>query len=288
MKAKYLFSSTVLVGVAVAAIVACSKRTTTTTTTSDSCTLTDNTTNSTTVNSYGCYKLTRDVSSCESSRTDQGLSGFWLNFSCRVTLTKSGSNVTVATDSRPDSKSQYFSSTDACYEAFSASGRITNPNTISTQSISATIPFAGVAAGSNTATDEGVIGVAVNGVSIYDNSAAPGDDIYDEEATFDKCQGHPDVSSRYHYHTEPDSITSNGSDFIGVMRDGFPIYGRLDSDGSTPTLDAAGGHTGTTPDSSGASVYHYHLNLQTNGTDSAYFISAGYYHGTKGSCTGCQ
>lgn len=266
-------------------ISSCGKETTTTT--SSTCTLVDNTTATSTVNSYGCYLLTRDTSSCQSSRTAQGLSGFWLKFSCLVTLTKSGSNVVIATDSRPDSKSQYFGSSNVCYEAFSASGRITNPNSIAAQSISATVPYAAAAAGSNTATSDGVIGVALNGVSIYDNTAAPGDDIYDEVQTFDKCQGHPDSNSRYHYHTEPDSITSSDYAFVGVMRDGFPIYGRKDADGSTPVLDAAGGHTGTTTDSSGASIYHYHVNLQTSGSDSAYFVSLGYYHGTAGTCTGC-
>ena len=126
--------------------------------------------------------------------------------------------------------------------------------------------------------------------SMASGSAAPGDDIFDEEATFDKCDGHPDPSSTYHYHTEPSTISNADDNFIGVMRDGFPIYGRNDhSTGTTVTgLDSAGGKTGTTVDSPSTAVYHYHVNLQSNGTKSAYFISAGYYKGTPGSCTGCQ
>src|SRR5690606_12512895 len=62
-----------------------------------SCTLTDNTTE-TSQSSNGCYLLTRDTTSCQASRTAQGLSGFWLKFSCRVTLTKNGSDVIITTD----------------------------------------------------------------------------------------------------------------------------------------------------------------------------------------------
>jgi hypothetical protein len=210
--------------------------------------------------------------------------------SCRVTLTKTAGNVSVETNGFPDHKSSYFNSSDACYEAISSAattaGRAVNPNKIASQTIAATIPFAGVPGSSVTATGLGVIGIAVDGTSIYNNAAAPGDSIYNEVKTFDNCEGHPDNQSRYHYHIQPPSISSSDSRFIGVMRDGHPIYGIKDADGSPPSLDKAGGHVGTTPDSTEI-VYHYHVNLQTAGSDSAYFISTGYYKGTAGSCTGC-
>jgi hypothetical protein len=207
-----------------------------------------------------------------------------------VTLTKSGSNVTIATTDIPDSKSYYYNSSDPCYQAFSSTARRANPNLIAAKTISITVPYSPSAAASPTATPEGIIGIALNGVGIYDNSAAPGDDIYNEEATFDWCDGHPDVSSTYHYHSEPSSISNNDAAFIGVMRDGFPIYGRNDYTTKTVVtgLDAQGGKTSTTVDSTSTPVYHYHLNLQTNGVKSVYFISAGAYAGTPGSCTGCQ
>ncbi len=262
----------------------------TTSSTGLTCSAVANTTATTTLNAYGCPLLTRDTSSCKASREAQGLSGFWLNFSCSVTLTKNGNNVTIATKSIPDSKSYYYSSTDACYEAFSSTARKANPNKIVAQNISMTVPYSPTAAASATATPEGVIGIAVNGVSIYDNSAAPGDDIYKEEATFDKCDGHPDAFSRFHYHTEPGSVTNDDAGFVGILRDGFPIYGKKEygTNAAATGLDAQGGKTGKTVDSPNADVYHYHLNYQTNGTKSAYFISAGYYKGTEGACTGCK
>jgi hypothetical protein len=77
------------------------------------------------------------------------------------------------------------------------------------------------------------------------------------------------------------------------MRDGYPLYGRHDADGSTPAnLDASGGHVGTTPDSPSTAVYHYHVNLQTSHTgatagDEAWFLTTGTYAGAPGTCTGC-
>jgi hypothetical protein len=257
--------------------------------TTSSCNLTSNTTSIST-SSLGCSKLTRDTSSCLSSRQAQGLSGFWLSFSCRVTLTKSGANVIISTDGQPDYKSPYFASTNTCYEAGFPAGRAANPKTLASQSISMTVPFnPSTPVGTvGTAMSMGVVGVAVNGVSIFSNAAAPGDNIYTEVATFDKCEGHP-AGTKYHYHIEPTTASDSDSNFIGVMRDGFPVYGRYDQGNITPTLDlaSAGGHLGTTQNSSGASVYHYHVNLQTSGADSAYFITSGFYMGTSGACTGC-
>ena len=262
---------------------------------SATCSLTDNTTE-VSASTNGCYRLTRDTSSCQASRTAQGLSGYWLKFSCRVTLTKSGSNVIITTDSQPDYKSAYFATSNACYSAGFPSGHSANPNTLGAQSVSMTVPLSGTDTGGTTGTamPMGVIGVALNGVVIYSNAAAPGDDIYAEVYTFDKCEGHP-AGTQYHYHTEPTTASNSDSNFIGVMRDGFPIYGRYDTGNTTPTLNKAtgGGHFGTTVDSPSTSVYHYHLNLQTSSSgtysgNSAYFITSGYYMGTAGACTGCN
>jgi len=261
----------------------------------NACTLMDDTTATATVNAYGCALRTIDATSCESARTAQGLSGFWLKFSCNVTLTKSGSGpsatVTLESNGYPDYQSEYFDSGDACYESFTASGRHANPNLIEDHDYVMTVPYAPTTLSSPVAMPLGVVGMAVNGVVIYSNVAAPGDDIFDEASTFDSCEGHPDQVGAYHYHVEPPAISNGDDNFIGVMRDGFPIYGRYDSGSVTPSLDSAGGHTGTTPDSGGSSVYHYHVNLQTDADDpgvSEYFITSGYYNGTAGTCTGCH
>lgn len=101
----------------------------------------------------------------------------------------------------------------------------------------------------------------------------------------DPCGGHVDPAGYYHWHLAAASANSmlarEGIDavrctqieqddaaLVGFARDGFPMYGSADADGSAPTdLDACGGHTGPTGDFPDG-VYHYHassteaLNLQ--------------------------
>ncbi len=258
-------------------------------TSSGQCTLTANTTATATVNAAGCAVLSRDTSSCQASRQAAGLSGMWLKFSCRVTLSLAGGQVTAKSDGQPDYKSQYFPTANPCYQK-ETSG-IKNPNTIAVGNYSLNFPTApNMTAGRMTGA---VVGMALNGVTIFGNFAAPGDDIFQEAMTFDACGAHPQMSGQYHYHSEPYSISSDDNAFIGVMRDGYAIYGRRDPDGSLPTLDTYGGHTGPTLDSPSTPVYHYHVNLQTStGTTTAgqkqWFLTTGNYRGTPGSCTGCM
>ncbi|OJT27457.1 hypothetical protein BO221_05675 [Archangium sp. Cb G35] len=94
-------------------------------------------------------------------------------------------------------------------------------------------------------------------------------------------------------HSEPYAISYDDARFIGVMRDGYPIYGRKDADGSAPTLDSAGGHTGVTADSPTTPVYHYHVHEQTSTSSGTlgqkqWFITTGTYRGAPGGCTGCN
>lgn len=252
-----------------------------------SCTLTENTSEISDVN--GCALLTRDTSGCEEERLAAGLSGVFLNFSCRVTLTIVSSEgqdyVQAESDGLPDYKSHYFDSDDDCYDADMA-GEVTNPNTIAEQAYAIFFPL--MPDESSQEMDLGVVGLSVNGVPIFNNEAAPGDDIYDEAQTFDLCQAHPTNLGEYHYHSEPYAITYDDANFVGVMRDGYAVYGRQDSDGTYPDdLDEAGGHTGVTADSPDAEVYHYHVNEQTatsgdHAGESQFFITTGTYHGTPG------
>lgn len=250
-----------------------------------SCTLTENTSEASNVN--GCSLLTRDISDCEQDRIDAGLSGVWLNFSCRVSLTITSEGdadyVQAEFDGQPDYKSNYFDEDNACYDADMA-GETTNPNTIDEQDYSILIPLSPNE--SSVEMELGIVGVAVNGVPLFSNVAGPGDDIYEEAQTFDLCGAHPTNTGEYHYHSEPYSITYDDSNFVGVMRDGYAVYGRKDSDDTYPDdLDEEGGHMGVTPDSPSTGVYHYHVNEQTSTSDSTegesqWFITTGIYHGT--------
>lgn len=257
------------------------------------CTLTQDTYATSTVNAAGCPVLALDNSACAASRIAQGLSGYWLEFSCRITLTVSGTGnnaiVSASFDGQPDYKSNYFPTSNACWESYT--GAIQNPNVIAVNNYQVQFPLH---------TDmtprpmqgTAVVGMAVNAIPIFGDFAAPGDDIYQEAQTFDRCGGHPNGMGAYHYHSEPYAITNDDSRFVGMMRDGYPIYGRRDANGTYPTLDSYGGHTGTTPDSPSTSVYHYHVNQQTStnpGTagQKQWFLTTGTFRGTPASCSGC-
>lgn len=253
------------------------------------CLLSGSTSATATVNPAGCAVLSRDTSSCTAERQAAGLTGYWLKFSCRVKLTKQPSAVQIESDGQPDYKSNYFASTDPCHENYT--GGVQNPNTIAVKNYIVPIPLA------PTATSQpmtgAVVGMAVNGVPVFGNFAAPGDDIYKEAMTFDRCGAHPTPTSAYHYHSEPYAISYNDSNFIGVMRDGYPIYGRKDPDGTIPAVDSTGGHMGVTVDSPTTPVYHYHVNQQTSTTAGTagqmnWFITKGSYRGTPAACSTCM
>jgi hypothetical protein len=221
--------------------------------------------------------VTLDTSSCKSTREAAGLSGYWLAFDCSVTLSKSSTNVVMATKSVPLYKSVYYGSGHAMYEADSVIQKV-NPNKIIEQGYSMTVPMSPQAASSTTATGMDAIGVSTGGVVFYNNAAAPGDSLTAEMASFDKCRAHPTSTGSYHNHTEPFALTYDSSEFIGVMMDGFPIFGKRDASGDAPTdLDSCNGHTGTTAYSTTA-TYHYHA------TDADPFL-IGCYKGTKGTLT---
>jgi hypothetical protein len=256
----------------------------------NACTLAVNTTPTSKVSADGCAVLTRDASACNAARVAAGLTGDWLKFSCRVTLTVDKISgpvpfVLVSADSQPDYLSNYFATSSACYENYQVKGMPT-PNKIAVQSVKSKVPLTpdakGVAKKTNNA------GVAVNGVWLFNDAAAPPDDIYKAINSFDRCTGHPDPQNggTYHYHIEPTSISNDDTNLVGVMRDGYFVYGRRDLSLMVPTdLDANGGHTTVTSHSPNTPVYHYHLKQETSTSPGtlgqvAWFVGVGNFHGS--------
>lgn len=256
--------------------------------------------NTTKVSNIGglCYYLTRDTTHCQATRTAIGLSGNWLNFSCNVTLGLAdsaknsteifshASYVTASFTSIPDYGSHYFAQTgtyyftgnddtvggfykdlyDATLPTYPESHYITQKN------ITLYIPINPSQAGSTQTMGNGVVGVAVNGVPIYSSIASSTANVYYEHYSYDPCRGLPDSSGIYHYRSLPYSISnkisalSAGSNLIGVMLDGFFIYGPYDY-GSTTDLTVTntssdlyiyGGHAGSVPTTGTGNIFHYH------------------------------
>ena len=127
----------------------------------------------------------------------------------------------------------------------------------------------------DTPTDTGLgsIGMAISGAVYFnpyegDGTSVAVDNNFDVDGVpfLDACNGHPLPSGdTFHYHGVPYCITDEvdtvgeHSVIIGVLLDGFAIYGPQSEDGAPPEgLDACSGHEGSTPEFPDG-VYHYHL-----------------------------
>lgn len=125
--------------------------------------------------------------------------------------------------------------------------------------------------GSTPQTRDAALGVAVNGVPIYDYTGGGEmsiDDLshhqekHDTILTqqLDSCGGHAGRGDDYHYHTKPTCMieqmpNAGPAAIIGWAFDGFPIYGDLNPDGSDIALDALDVCNGQADETFG---YRYH------------------------------
>ncbi|XP_078495973.1 uncharacterized protein LOC144751910 [Ciona intestinalis] len=172
------------------------------------------------------------------------------------------------------------------------------PNYIQPQNNIFKIPKSPSIAASSTCAPMGTIGVAINGVSIFNPYSMGCCNAGEEELNlFDYCWGHPAPGNIYHYHIgsscnyqlecgvpsgiDKNSMLSNRGD-VGVALDGFPIYGPNDEDGTqlmSQDLDECHGKFA----SDGS--YRYHITA-----DFPFYI--GCFRGTplsnSGMVNGCQ
>lgn len=192
-----------------------------------------------------------------------------------------GSNVVIETTGFPNHETVYWGSGNDLY--------LEEPEVRLTPSI---IPnFDGAAtlvvssnpqlASNSTSTNLGAIGIAVSGAAIFNDQEGNGP--LDEAAgSLDWTGGHIGPSV-YHYHLEPKAWSDDDDALIGILADGFFIYGRkCHSTGDYPTdLDASGGHTSITQHST-EPVYHYHIENELY-LNQYYVIFPGDYQGTPNS-----
>lgn len=205
-------------------------------------------------------------------------------FADRLDVYLDGEYVVIETDDIPDHPSPYFAPGDPRYEAYNGTNpsfRI-NPNRIEEQTLTFRIPLNPTEAASKQDTRLGPIGVALNGVAFYNQYAGPNLPLTNEIDSFDQYNGHPTGGNAYHYHFEPLFLTANDgkSALLGVLLDGFPVYGPSE-DGKTLTtddLDAYHGHFGPTPEFPDG-IYHYHF------TGELPYLNGGKYFGIPGTQT---
>jgi len=110
----------------------------------------------------------------------------------------------------------------------------------------------------------GACGVAVNGVVFYQGSSSTGS-LDDELQTMDNGNGHVSGGSlQYHYHGSPLYVDDHETSLLGIMLDGYPVYGNKEENGDEPTdLDTTGddptyGHTHPTSHFPNG-TFHYHI-----------------------------
>jgi hypothetical protein len=204
-----------------------------------------------------------------------------------TSITFDGTWVTIKCNALPDHKSAYYAVGNPLREAFSGTtfGGFTfaqNPNVIASQNITLKIPVNPAVAATHAATPMGVIGVALNGIPLFNQYAAGGSPLSGEITSFDQWWGHPQMSGMYHYHVEPlylTTVKATKSSLMGFLLDGFPVYGPQETDGSAPAgLDAYHGHTHVTADYPGG-IYHYHF------TAAAPYLNGNGFYGTAGTVT---
>lgn len=139
-----------------------------------------------------------------------------------------------------------------------------NPNSIQEQSITLSLPLTPIASAQPNCVG-GEVGIMLSGVVIFSAFDAEGRDAVAHEVQ-DNCDGHPQVSGFYHYHSLSDCIVdaadSGHSSLVGYAFDGYGIYGYYGEDGAEVTneeLDACHGHTHMIEwDGQMVEMYHYH------------------------------
>jgi hypothetical protein len=135
-----------------------------------------------------------------------------------------------------------------------------NPNSIASQSLTYTLD-ANPTAQSSPGCVNGEVGVMTTGVALFDAFDAGGRDAGAWEVQ-DGCDGHPQMSHEYHYHTLSTCIQDTSvHTVIGFALDGFPITGPKVAEHNiltTKDLDECHGVTGEVQlDDTSVTTYHY-------------------------------
>jgi hypothetical protein len=139
-----------------------------------------------------------------------------------------------------------------------------NPNAITSQKLAWSLPVSPGFSSSPTCVPMGIVGVMLNGVSLFNALDAAGRDAVAHEVQ-DRCNGHPERRGQYHYHGPSKCIKGamENNTLLGYAADGFGIYSMFDADGRELTnadLDECHGRTSIVQwDGRDVMMYHYVL-----------------------------
>ena len=182
-----------------------------------------------------------------------------------VTISFDGNEVTIVSNGLPNHTSPYWEESHPLH-IDQIVGDHTTPGFIREGSYTVTLPLFPELASSSSATGLGAIGIAVTGPPIFNDEEGPNRPLDTPTATGLDYAGAHNGPSGYHYHLESADVSENtilshnDEKLVGIMADGFLLYGRMEMDGSYPSdLDESGGHFGVTPHSNGEEIYHYHI-----------------------------
>lgn len=127
------------------------------------------------------------------------------------------------------------------------------------------IPLAPAIASSTTTAVDGPIGIAINGVPIFNPCKQGGCQNGDTKVLgeLDVCNGHAGRADDYHYHAAPNCMMAGkaanywDTHPVGWALDGFAIFGYNNADGSVASRDSTcGGNTAPVPNAPAGYAYH--------------------------------
>jgi phosphatidylethanolamine-binding protein (PEBP) family uncharacterized protein len=127
------------------------------------------------------------------------------------------------------------------------------------------IPLAPAIAAATTTAVDGPIGVAINGVPIFNPCKQGGCQNGDTKVLgeLDTCNGHAGRGDDYHYHAAPTCMMAGQAASywdthpVGWALDGFAIFGYNNADGTVATRDGVcGGNTSTVTNAPAGYSYH--------------------------------
>lgn len=232
-------------------------------------------------------------SNCNNPATQ--LSSAFLEFvaapNVTAVLSEDGCSVTLESDGKPDHTSSYWDSENASglyvepedpelFDQRRSPGDIEDYVNV----FELTVPVEPELANNSSATPLGAIGIAISGTPIFNDSEGNGDVSLGVIQGFDRNGAHTGPQT-YHYHLEPKAISFDDDKLVGIMSDGFLVFGRrCYAVGDYPAdLDESNGHSTITlyTDSGEENAeYHYHISNEQYLNGENYLIFPGNFQGT--------